>query len=135
MESIKLRDTAIPNQLVVVRLGTVTLADDRLHAACDRCFHRWGFYGFSVLEVPEGDDFDLLARLRPEVGERRQFLIADGHKLLAEGFPLLPTLDFPHWSVVVAEPTAVLFERVRTVFRGPVANPAYRPSSGGTIAT
>jgi hypothetical protein len=50
--------------LVVVRLGATTLADDRLAHACERTYERWGVWGFSVLEVSNGDDYGLLVRLR-----------------------------------------------------------------------
>jgi hypothetical protein len=128
-EPIILRDQQTPKTLAVVRLGVRTLASDRLRDACTRCHERWGVWGFSVLEVPDGDDFDRLARLRPELTQRRQLLIADGHELAAAGFPLFPTLDYPHWTVVVAEPTEELFARVRIHFHGPVHNPAWAPST------
>ena len=124
--SISLRDDEIPETLVVVRLGVVTLSDDRLRLACERCHVRWGVWGFSVLEVPDGNDYEQLVRLRPEVGERRQLLRADGHELAADGFPLLPTLDHPHWTVMLATPSHSLFDRVRSHFDGPITNPAWR---------
>ena len=133
MDPISLRDAPIPTTLIVVRLGVATLADERLRASCERCHVRWGFWGFSLLEVPGGDDYQQLVRLRPEVGQRRQFLLANGHDLASDGFPLLPTLDYPHWSVAVAEPTTDLFARVRSHFVGPVKNPAFNPPAGGTI--
>ena len=84
-----------------------------------------GVWGFSVLEVPNGDDFERLARVRPEVRQRRQFLVADGQRLVADGFPLLPTLDFPHWTVQLADVSIDAIVRVRSHFSGPVANPAF----------
>jgi hypothetical protein len=74
---------------------------------------------------PDGDDYESLVRLRPEVGLRRQLLIADGRALIRDGFPVLPTLDYPHWTVVLSEPSSAAFERVRGHFRGPVENPAW----------
>ena len=71
-----------------------------------------------------------LARLRPLVADRRQLLIADGMALVEAGFPLLPTLEAPHWTVVLAAATATQFERVRTHFNGPIDNPAYRRPTG-----
>lgn len=124
-EPIQLRSQRLPERLVVVRLGAVTLDDRRLGDACARTHDRWGLWGFSVLEVPGGDDYGLLVRLRPEVGLRRQILVADGRQLTAAGFPLLPTLDFPHWTVVLAEASAPTFERIREYFRGPVQNPGW----------
>jgi hypothetical protein len=77
-----------------------------------------------VLEVPDGD-YHELARMRPIVTQRRLLMVADGHQLVADGFPLLPTLDRPHWTLVLSEPTAEQFERVRAHFRGPLENPAW----------
>lgn len=67
--------------------------------------------------------------MRPIVADRRQFLVADGRYLIEDGFPLLPTVDSPHWTVLVAAATPVQFDRVRTHFRDPVDNPTFR--SGG----
>ena len=86
-----------------------------------------GHLGVLVLEVPDGD-YQLLARLRPIVASRRFLLEADGRELVGAGFPLLPTLDRPHWTVVLSEATSEQFSCVRPLFRGPIENPA---SSGG----
>jgi len=67
---------------------------------------------------------------RPVVAERRLVLEADGPELLADGFPVLPTLDRPHWTVVVSTPTEAQFERVRKHFRGPIENPAWARRPG-----
>ncbi len=125
-EALSLRDDSAPSGLVVVRLGARTMDDDLLLRSVERCHHRWGFWGFSVFEVP-GGDYDQLARLRPIVAERRQLLVADAGELIDDGFPLLPTLDAPHWTVVLASATAPQFSRVRAHFEGPIANPSYRP--------
>jgi hypothetical protein len=124
-DALQLRDQELPQALVVVRLGVTTLSDQRLADACERTHARWGIWGFSVLEVPDGDDYERLARLRPEVRLRRQFLLADGRSLVAAGFPLLPTLDFPHWTVQLAENSLEGFARARSHFTGPVSNPAF----------
>jgi hypothetical protein len=124
-EPLALRDELASPGLVVVRLGARTLDDELLRRSVDECHERWGMWGFSVLEVP-GGDFEQLVRMRPIVGDRRQLLVADGGSLIDDGFPLLPTLDVPHWTVVLAAATAAQFERVRTHFRGPLDNPSYR---------
>ena len=59
---------------------------------------------------------------------RRQFLVADGAELIDDGFPLLPTLDSPHWTVMLAAASIGQFEGVRSHFRGPVDDPTYHPS-------
>lgn len=124
-EPLQLRDQPVPERIVVVRLGVTTMADERLTEACQRCHQRWGIWGFSVLEVPDGDNFSLLARMRPELTLRRQLLVADGATLVNNGFPLLSTLTYPHWTVQLAQPDGATFARVRICFSGPVDNPAF----------
>lgn len=124
IEPLVLREEQAPPGLVVVRLGTRSLEDPMLSRSIDECHSRWGIFGFSVLEVPNGD-FEELVRVRPIVAVRRQFLVADGESLVADGFPVLPTLNAPHWTVVLAASTAAQFLRVRSHFRGPVDNPLY----------
>lgn len=123
-ESIHLRDEPIPHLLVVVRLGSNTLLDQHLAKSTAECHARWGIWGFSILEVP-GDDYEALARLRPVFAARRKLLVAHGAELIAAGFPLLPTLDAPHWTVVLAESTPEVFAEVRRHFEGPIDNPAW----------
>jgi hypothetical protein len=126
--ALSLRDESAPSGLVVVRLGARTMEDNLLLRSVEQCHDRWGIWGFSVFEVPDGD-YDQLARLRPIVAERRQLLVANASELVDDGFPLLPTLDSPHWTVVLAAATAAQFGRVRMHFEGPIANPSYRPRS------
>lgn len=121
-----LREADAPDLLVMIRLGTNTLEDRHLSRSCQETFGRWGIWGFSVLEVPHGD-YTELARLRPFVAARRMVFEARGADLLAGGFPLLSTLDHPHWTVVVSEPIESQFEAVRRHFRGPIDNPAWSP--------
>lgn len=124
-DPLALRDELAAPGLVVVRLGSRAFDDEVLGRSVNECHDRWGMWGFSVLEVP-GGDFEQLVRMRPIVADRRQFLVADGEALIGDGFPLLPTLDSPHWTVVLAAATAAQFARVRSHFRGPLDNPTYR---------
>jgi hypothetical protein len=50
---------------------------------------------------------------------------ASGSALLGDGFPLLPTRGRLHWSIVLSEPTAPQFARVREHFRGPIDIPVW----------
>ena len=75
-EQITLRSEAAPSGLVVVRPGARTLDNDLLRRSVEECHDRWGIWGFSVLEVHDGD-YERLARVRPIVADRRQFLVAD----------------------------------------------------------
>lgn len=122
---LRLRDETAPPGIVVVRLGAVTLHDSHLQRSAAECHERWGLWGFSVLEVVDGD-FYALALVRPILAERRQVSVAFGSDLMDDGFALIPTLDAPHWTVVLPGGSPDVFERVRRHFRGPVPNPASR---------
>lgn len=126
-EPLQLRPAGPPNLVVVIRLGERTLSDEKLAEQCERAHGRWGLHGFSVFEVPDGD-YDLLARLVPIVTVRPKLFEASGAELVGAGFPLLPTADHPHWTVVLAEPTSTQFARVRALFDGPKPNPAWAGS-------
>lgn len=127
-ESIVLRDAQIPELLVVVRLGSNTILDEHLLRSTEECHARWGIWGFSVLEVPNGD-YGALVRLRPIVATRRRLFVASGADLVDAGYPLLPTLDSPRWTVTVSAPTPQHFAGARRVFDGPIENPAWSRGS------
>jgi len=123
-EPLSLRHQGPPGALVLIRLGARTLDDAKLAEQCDRTRGRWGFDGFSVFEVPDGD-YTHLARLVPIVALRPKLYRAEGAALVDAGFPLFPTADFPHWTVVLSEATSAQFSRVRALFSGPLDNPAW----------
>ena len=122
---ITLRDGQVPTHLVVLRMGSKTLSDNALSQACERTYASLGVHAFSVFEVPD-HDFEELARLEPILLSRPKMLEASGPELLTAGFPLLPTAKYPHWSVVLSEPTATQFTKVRAHFHGPFDNPTWK---------
>jgi len=124
MKTVVVRDAAVPDTLVVLRMGSNTLSDRALAQACERGYAVMGLHAFSVFEIP-GHDYTELARLEPILITRPKVLEASGPELVAAGFALLPTGRFPHWSVVLSEPTVEQFGRVRSHFRGPIDNPTW----------
>jgi len=123
-EPLVLRSDPPPQTLVVIRLGSTTLSDEKLAQQCARTFKRWGLHGFSVFEVP-GGDYEQLARVAPIVTVRPKLFEADGSDVLDAGFSLISTQDYPHWTVVCPKPTSAQFAKIRDVFRGPLPNPAW----------
>jgi hypothetical protein len=119
-----LREAVTPATVVLVRFGRTTLADDNLRQNCEVTFARWGLHGFSAFELP-GGDYARLARLIPLLVHRQYILEAAGADLLSDGFPLLPTREYPHWTVVLAEATRTQFARVRRHFSDPKRNPVW----------
>jgi hypothetical protein len=87
-------------------------------------FARWALHGFSVFELPDGD-YRRLARLVPLLVDRQWVCEAAGAALLADGFPVLPTREHPHWTVVLSEPTPEQFARARRHFSEPKRNPVW----------
>jgi hypothetical protein len=114
---------------MVVRLGSNTLIDTALAAACEDTHDRWGLWGFSVFEAP-GGDLVKLARHRRFIADRQWVFVASGDDLRRAGFPLLDTLESLHWTFVVSEPTAEQFERVGRLFGAKLRNPGYRARGG-----
>ncbi len=123
-EPLQLREATTPTTLILVRFGRTTLSDDKLRQNCEVTFARWGLHGFSVFELPDGD-YKRLARLLPLLLDRQWVLEAAGADLLTHGFPLLPTREHPHWTIVLAEPTSTQFARVRNHFSDPKRNPVW----------
>ena len=123
---VPIRGGELPHRLVLVREGVNTLTDAALEQACQRSHELMGIRGFSVLELPRGG-FEALARLRPLLRVRRNVRTADGHSVVAAGFVLLPTWDYPHWTVIVPEPEPRQFARIRALFSTPIPNPTYQP--------
>ena len=126
LETLQIREEPVPLAVVMVRQGATTLTDQRLTKSCEVTRARWGIFGFSVHELPPGG-FEELARRSPILRERRRVLVADAADLLRDGFPLLPTGTFPHWTVVLSEPSQEQFSRVRGHF-AEQANPSYERS-------
>lgn len=127
-EPVQLRVAPPPGTIVVIRLGTQTLGDEKLAQQCERTHARWGFHGFSVFEVPD-DDFRLLARLVPIVTVRPKLFEARGGDLIEAGFPLIPKPTIRTGQSCGPTVTRTHFARVRTLFEGPKDNPAW--SGGG----
>jgi len=83
-----------------------------------------GLRRISVFEVP-GDDYTHLARLVPIIVLRQKLFRADAAALIQAGFPVFPTADFPHWTVVLSEATPAQFAKVRALVSGPLDNPVW----------
>lgn len=119
-----LRPEVPPSTLVLIRFGAQTLSDERLHETCIDMHETYGLFGFSVNGL-DHDDWAMLAREVPILRRRRKVLTAQSEVVLAAGFPVLPTLKHPHWSVVVSRPTSEQFGRVRDAFGEPIDNPTF----------
>ncbi len=66
---------------------------------------------------------ELLAERR--LRTRRDVVVAPVADVVAAGFPVLPTFDAPHVSIVLLEPTVADATRLRELFGDPTPNPHY----------
>ena len=123
-EPLNLRDESPPHTLALVRLGNHTLADTRLLEACEATFRKWGLFGFSVFGLGPGG-YSELVRSVPILTLRQWVMEASAQAVMSDGFPVLPTADHPHWTVVLSEPAPGQFARVRAHFSEPKRNPAW----------
>ena len=128
-EPLQLRTAAPPETIVVIRLGERTLEDSKL---VDQSRGRTvdGAYTASrSSRCPTATIDCSLGWCR--LSRCARFFEARGAALVSVGFPLFPTADHPHWTVVLSEPTPAQFGRVRALFDGPKQNPAW---SGRTVS-
>jgi hypothetical protein len=109
---------------VLIRLGRNTLTDRHLQAVSEDAFDKWGLFGFSTFGLGDGG-YPELARFVPLVPYRQWVMEARTDDLIADGFPLLPSNDYPHWTVVLSEPSPTQFARVRRHFSEAMRNPVW----------
>jgi hypothetical protein len=76
-KAVIVRDAAVPDTLVVLRMGSTTLSDNALVQACERAYAAMGLHAFSVFEIPD-HDYAELARLEPILITRPKVLEASG---------------------------------------------------------
>ncbi|HUP68221.1 MAG TPA: hypothetical protein VM142_00225 [Acidimicrobiales bacterium] len=100
------------------------MADKKLGETCEDTFRKWALFGFSTFGLGSGGYVEL-ARQVPIIPNRQWVMEAETGSLLAAGFPVLPTRDHPHWTVVLSEPDPTQFARVRSHFSEPLTNPAW----------
>ena len=125
---IRLRgDTPPPDATLVVRGGQRSLSDEVLVRTAEANFEAYGFWALSVFLAP-GNDLVSLSREVVAVRRRRLVRTARCGDLRGAGFALLDTTRHPlHFSIVLAELTPPTFDRLRTCFSEPIANPGYSP--------
>ena len=130
-EPLQLRTAAPPETIVVIRLGERTLEDSKLvdlsRAADARSMGLTRLLGLrgaqrrlSIARSAGADCHGAPASLRKRAAPLSS----------RAGFPLFPTADHPHWTVVLSEPTPAQFGRVRALFDGPKQNPAWSGRTG-----
>lgn len=124
MRPIVLRDESPADDAVVVVRGGL-LTTDSLQRSLERCRRQYGYLGLSVYGAV-GMSIAELVDAVPQIGpdRYRRLRLSTFGTLRAAGFPLWPTLLFPHFSIVLPDSEGVTLDRLERCFGPPQPNPA-----------
>lgn len=122
MRPIVLRDEAAPDDAIVVVRGGEMNHDTVRRTATD-AFDEFGIYTVSVFLVLDGSPDDLCRDL-PELQRYGKVRLSTAGRLRSLGFALVPTLDHPHYDVVLPDLTDGTLDRLEVGFDRPIANPS-----------
>ena len=130
MRSIRLRDEVPPDDAtIVVRGGLLTATS--VEMSLERCRRQYGFLGLSVYGAVNMSVAELVAAV-PQIGpvRYRQLRLSTFGTVRGAGFPLWPTLLFPHYSIVLPDADASTLARLETCFGPPQPNRALSGDKG-----
>lgn len=124
MRPLVLRHEEPPADAVVIIRGGL-LAHDSIVRTATTSFERHGFYGVSVFAAIGMTIEELVART-PELGADRYKRLRRSTvgELRAAAFALLPTLDWPHFDIVLPDVDGQTLDRLAACFSEPFTNPA-----------
>jgi len=125
VKEVILRDEEPPDDtVVVVRGGEMNSAFVRRTA--QRSADESGYYAVSVFLALD-EPVELLCASEPYVARYGQVRFTTVGRIRHAGFPLLPTLDRPHYDVVLPDLEEPTLDRLEAAFDRPVPNPARQP--------
>jgi len=109
--------------VVVIRGGEMTGAFVR-RTATD-AHHELGIYAVSVFLALDADVEELCAA-EPYLVRYGKIRLSTVNRLRSDGFPLLPTLDRPHYDIVLPDLDEATLGRLDRCFDPAVPNPGRR---------
>ncbi|MHB1446097.1 MAG: hypothetical protein ACYCTI_08575 [Acidimicrobiales bacterium] len=128
MSPILLRDEDPPDDVIVVVRGGLMTSSYVRESATDT-FDEYGIFAVSVFLAMD-QTLDELCQGEPFLNRYGQVRRSTVGRLHAAGFALLPTLDRPHYDVVLPDLTGRTLDRLESSFDPPQPNPArLRPGS------
>ncbi len=122
MRPIVLRDEDAPDDAVVVVRGGEMNGDTVRRTATD-AFDEFGIYAVSVFLALDVS-VEQLCRDRPELQRYGKVRMSTAGRLRALGFAMIPTLDRPHFDVVLPDLADATLDRLESGFDRPVLNPS-----------
>lgn len=121
MSPIVLRDEEPPGEAVVIVRGGLSTSARVRESAAD-AFDEYGIYAVSVFLTLD-ESVEELCRREPFLSRYRRVRRSTVARVRAAGFPLLPTLDRPHYDIVLPDLTDETLDRLDSSFDPPEANP------------
>jgi hypothetical protein len=121
MRPIVVRDEEAPDETVVVVRGGEMNGDTVRRTAAD-AFDEFGIYTVSVFLTLDAT-VDEICRERPELQRYGKVRLTTAGRLRSLGFALVPTLDRPHYDVVLPDLANATLDRLELGFDRPIANP------------
>lgn len=121
MRPLVLRNEEPPDEAIVVVRGGEMKSDFVRETARDS-FEEFGVYAISVflaLDLP----VDELCASEPYLARYGKVRVSTAGRLRDQGFALLPTLDRPHYDVVLPDLSDRTLDRLEESFEAPVVNP------------
>lgn len=107
--------------MVVIRAGVMTAAN--VEHAASQCLELRGLLAISVAAVLDGTVAEACAT-NPRLSRYRQLRLSSFGRLRTAGFALPPTLDRPHFSLVLPDLSELTLARLDRAFDAPIPNPA-----------
>ncbi len=116
-----LRSEEPPDDVVVVVRGGEMNSDYVREAARDS-FLESGLYGISVFLAIDAPVEELCV-MEPYIARYGKVRLTTVGRLREAGFALLPTLDRPHYDVVLPDTSDTTLDRLEASFDRPIPNP------------
>jgi hypothetical protein len=121
MNPLVLRDELPPDDTVVVVRGG-EMNSEFVRRTATRSFEEFGIWAVSVF-VADGVAVVDVCRSVPDLERYGKIRLSTVGRLRALGFALIPTLDYPHFDVVLPDVELATLERLELGFDSPVPNP------------
>ena len=124
MKELVLREELPPDDVVVVIRGG-EMNSDFVRRTATRSYEEVGVFTVSVF-LALGDAVEELCRSVEDLERYGKVRLSTVGRLRSLGFALLPTLDAPHFDVLLPDLEAGTLDRLELGFDPPVPNPARR---------
>lgn len=121
MRPVVLRDDEPPDDAVVVIRGG-EMVSESVRRSAERNHQEFGFFGISVY-LAEGVMVEVLCATVSRLTRYAKVRLSTAGRLLSRGFALLPTLERPHFDVMLPDLAGPTLSRLNECFDPPLPNP------------